>query len=81
MRLIAIFLGTTVALAALAWPALAKTPDAQKTGDQQQSAAPTCDGYEQNPDGTWTHAQCQEIGSDTQASPKAPARSAVKASH
>jgi hypothetical protein len=81
MRAIAIFLSTTVALAALAGPVLAKTPDTQKTGDQQQSAAPTCDGYEQNPDGTWTHTQCQELGSDTQANPKTPARSAGKASH
>jgi hypothetical protein len=77
--MIAIFLGTTVALAVLAGPSLAKTPDAQKTSDQQQSTAPTCDGYEQSPDGSWTHMQCQEVGSDTQA--KAPARSAGKASH
>ena len=81
MRISAIFVSATVALAALAGPVLAKTPDAQKTGDQQQSAAPTCDGYEQNPDGTWTHTQCQELGSDALANPKAPARGAGKASH
>jgi hypothetical protein len=81
MRVIAIFLSTVAALAVLAGPVLAKTPEAQKTGDQQQSAAPTCDGYEQNPDGSWTHTQCQEIGSDTQANPKVPVRAAGKASH
>ena len=79
--MIAIFLGTTVALAVLTGPSLANTPDAQKTSDQQQSAAPTCAGYEQNPDGSWTHTQCQEVGSESQAGPKASARSAGKASH
>jgi hypothetical protein len=79
--MIAIFLGATLALAVPAGPVLAKTPDAQKTSDQQQSAAPTCDGYEQNPDGSWTHTQCQEVGSDNQAGPKAAPRSTGKASH
>ncbi len=76
---ITIFLGAFVALAVPAGLSLAKTPDAQKTSDQPSS--PSCDGYEQNPDGSWTHVPCQELGTDTQANPKTSPRSAAKASH
>jgi hypothetical protein len=77
--LIAILLAAIANLAVLAGPSLAKTPDAQNTSDQPSS--PSCDGYEQNADGSWTHLPCREIGPDTRANPKTSARSADKTSH
>jgi len=76
---IAFFLGALATLAVLAAPSQAKTPDAQKTSDQPSS--PSCDGYEQNPDGSWTHVPCQELGTGTPANPKTSPPGSGKAPH
>ncbi|MDO8398613.1 MAG: hypothetical protein Q7T45_12415 [Bradyrhizobium sp.] len=53
-----ILLGSTVALALMSAPVLAKS---QKADDK--SAAATCTAYEKAADGSWTPVPCQEIGS------------------
>jgi hypothetical protein len=60
-----IFAGSVAALAIMAAPALAKSPD-NKASDVQPSdtmaASPPCYSYEPKPDGSWTQLPCQEVG-------------------
>jgi hypothetical protein len=63
-----IFTGSIAALTMLTAPALAKNSHTQKVDDTSaSSASPTCQAYQQAPDGSWTALPCQENGSAPQA--------------
>jgi hypothetical protein len=55
-----IFIGSVAALLAAA-PALAKHPEAQKTGENQSTSS-SCHAYQQAADGSWQQLPCQEFG-------------------
>jgi hypothetical protein len=72
----AIFFGSVTALAILATPSLARNSEAQKTNELPVSASPSpsCQSYEQAPDGSWKQLPCQELGSGAGTQHKPPAR-------
>jgi len=64
----ATFAFTTVALASLISPVMAKNSDAQKTSEQ---AIPSpCSAQQRTSDGTWIQLPCREIGTSTQPTSK-----------
>ena len=72
----AIFFGSVTALAVLAAPSLARNSEAQKMNEQPASTAPSpsCQSYQQAPDGSWKQLPCQELGSGGGTQHKPPAR-------
>ena len=69
----AIFAGSLAALASLTAPALAKTSNVQKTGEQSTSSP--CSAQQRTADGTWIQLPCQELGSPKPPSSKSATRS------
>ena len=65
-----IFVGSLAALVVA--PALAKNSDVQKTDDKP--ASPSCQAYQQAPDGSWTPLPCGEMGAKTPTPQKNTAR-------
>jgi len=57
-----VFAGSLAAIAALAAPAQAKSPDRQKADDKSTTSA-GCQAYQQAADGSWTQLPCGESGS------------------
>jgi hypothetical protein len=71
-----IFFASIAAVAVLTTPALAKNPDAQKTGEKSTSSS--CQAYQQAPDGSWKPLPCQEIGAGAQTQHKSATRSSAQ---
>jgi len=59
------FAGAVAALVVLTPPALAKSPDAQKSDDK--SAPSSCSAYQQSADGSWVQLPCKEADTHSQA--------------
>jgi hypothetical protein len=71
MRMLIIF-GAIAGVALSAGPSLSKNSEVQKPDENLSSSG--CDGYAQQPDGSWKQMPCRELGPPAPANQKTTTR-------